>query len=337
MLFCCQMVSEAQTVPEAQTLRSARGNLNGLTPVEGTTINRRQVISQYSSLWVFSDEVTTEEKRQTLVGRSAANGIDAIYVSVFRSAFNSAGRRMFEDADVAALIQLAHSQDIEVWAAYGNVDWHTLGCDNDSFPMQRMNEVVEFNQANPETRFDGVMLDCEPDGDQAVFMPLLLELYECIFQNLHAHDLKTGAAIRFFWDEPVISLSNLSLKPGYQHLLDMDIQQVVVMGYRDFAGNGNDNGINQLDRDEVCYASDIGKARTVLVGLETGNCAPECGPEQVTFYEEGLSTMKQAAIEVADFFAQEPGFGGFSIHRYNAAFLSETGNWRSEPIALQRR
>lgn len=296
-----------------------------------------QFSNEHTSLWVFSDEVSTLAKRRTLVNRSVACGVDAIYVSVYRAIQNHSGRKMFEDADIADLIKRARERNIEVWAAYGDVDWHTQGCSQNSFPILRMNEVIEYNQANSENRFDGVMLDCEPDGNQAIFMPMLLELYGCIAQDLSNHNIRTGAAIRFFWDELVFSPIDFSFKPGYEHLLDLDIEQVVVMGYRDFAGNGDDNGINQLDRDEVYYASDIGKFRSVLVGLETGNCAPGCGPEQITFYEEGLASMKRAANEVADFFALEQGFGGFSIHRYNDAFLSETGKWQSDFVPVRHR
>ena len=48
----------------------------------------------------------------------------------------------------------------------------------------------------------------------------------------------------------------------------------------------------------------------ILVGLETSNCSPGCGPEKVTFFEEGQAAMNSEAQAVAAHFAANPSFGG---------------------------
>lgn len=118
-------------------------------------------------------------------------------------------------------------------------------------------------------------------------------------------------------------------RPAYQHILDMDLAHVVVMGYRDYAGNGcvSDGGIICLDQDEIAYASDRGKYRRVLVGLDTSECAPACGPSKVTFFEEGQSRLASQTLAVANHFAGSSGFGGFAIMGYRDSYLSGTAAW----------
>lgn len=65
----------------------------------------------------------------------------------------------------------------------------------------------------------------------------------------------------------------------------------------------------------------------ILVGLETSNCAPGCGPVKVTFFEEGQAAMDRELQTVATQFGGSRGFGGVAIHRYNASWLSGQPNW----------
>lgn len=277
-------------------------------------------------LWVFSDEISDQQHRVDLIARSAAVGVTDLYVSVYQYPPNDAGRRMYEDAAIADLISRAHRQQMNVWAAYGAPDWPELGCDPAAFPLQRMAEVLAYNRAKPKATFDGVMLDVESENGSG-----LLALYECIRGSLPAHGryaLKLGAAIRFYWDQAVDFHG--WQKPVYQHIIDMGLDQIVVMGYRDFAGPadcGLADGIICLDQDEIAYADSLrGRGnRTILVGLETGYLPGE--PEKVTFYEEGLAALEQEAGIVAAHFARSRSFAGFAIHRYGAAYLSGEGGW----------
>ncbi len=282
------------------------------------------------ALWVFSNEVSTLAARDTLVQRSAAGGVTDLYLSVYRSTLNSAGRRMYEDGDLADLISKAHLNGMAVWAAYGNTDWPAIGCSPAAWPLQRMAEVVAYNTANPTAPFDGVMLDIEPPEPQseAAFQSLLA-LYQCIRTFLPG-SLKLGTAIRFYWDSQIAFPVGGPVKKVHQHIIDLNFDKIVVMGYRDFAGTANcaqGDGLICLDQDEIAYASSASRANLILVGIETSNCSPGCGPKKVTFYEEGQSAMNSQVQVVATQFAGHSGFGGVAIHRYNAAYLSGQPNW----------
>ncbi|MFZ2616814.1 MAG: hypothetical protein WA077_12555, partial [Anaerolineae bacterium] len=286
------------------------------------------------ALWIFSDEVSTPAARDTLVQRSAASGVTDLYLSVYRSALNSAGRRMYQDSDIADLIGKAHLHGLAVWAAYGNTDWPAIGCSPSSWPLQRMAEVVAYDTANPTAQFDGVILDVEPPEPQSeAAYQSLLTLYQCTRAFLPGN-LQLAVAIRFFWDTAVAFPVGGSVKPVYQHIADLNLDHIVVMGYRDFAGTAacaEGDGLICLDQDEIAYADTLLKSNLILVGLETANCAPsECGPEKVTFYEEGQAALNSEAQLVATHFGGHISFGGFAIHRYNASYLSGLPAWPTE-------
>ena len=287
--------------------------------------------AQVQGLWIFSDEISTLAARDTLVQRSAASGVTDLYLSVYRGTPNNAGRLMYQDGDIADLIAKAHLNGLAVWAAYGNTDWPAIGCNPAAWPLQRMAEVVAYNTANPAAQFDGVILDVEPSGVQSeADYQNLLTLYQCTRTFLPSN-LQLAVAIRFYWDTPVAyPVAVPAVKPVYQHIIDLDLDQVVVMGYRDFAGTANCNesgGLICLDQDEIAYADTVLKPGLILVGLETSNCAPGCGAEYVTFFEEGQAALNSESQLVATHFGANPGFGGFAIHRYNASYLSSQPNW----------
>lgn len=287
-------------------------------------------------VWVFPDDlspnlITDQTAQQIFVDDSSDSGVTAFYLSVFQSTPNSSGRLMYEDSDIADLIQQARRNHIGVWAAYGAPDWPALGCDSIQFPLQRMAEVVNYNKENPSSaKFKGVVLDVEPPEPQsdADFQDLLT-LYQCIRDSLPNY-MGLSVAIRFFWDTPVEFKG--STKPAFQHIIDLDIDKIVVMGYRDFAGTSDCNqgdGIICLNEDEIAYADSIkGKRRDrILIGLETANCAPECGPEKVTFFEEGQMVLNSEAQFVILHFDKNASFGGFAIHRYGDSYLGELPGW----------
>ena len=289
--------------------------------------------AQVQGLWIFSDEISTPAARDTLVQRSAASGVTDLYLSIYRSALNSAGRRMYQDGDIADLIAKAHLNGLAVWAAYGNTDWPAIGCSPTAWPLQRMAEVVAYNTANPNAQFNGVILDVEPPEPQsAANFQSLLTLYQCTRTFLPSN-LKLAVAIRFYWDTLETSVAfpvDGPVKRVYQHIIDLNLDHIVVMGYRDFVGTANcaeGDGLICLDQDEIAYADTLSKPNLILVGLETSNCAPGCGAEKVTFYEEGQSALDIEKLVVATHFGGHPSFGGFAVHRYNAAYLSGQPRW----------
>ena len=295
------------------------------------------------SVWVFaspldpSNPVSNATARQSLIARAAASRVTSLYVSVYRSSdtqpTNTSSRRMYEDADIADLIASAHASTpaIKVFAAYGAPDWPSLGCGAQSFPAQRMQEVLDYNSAHATASFDGVILDIEPPVvppsaqvtpplTEADYLALLMQ-YQCL--QTQVSPLPLGAAIRFGWKDLVTF--NGARKPFYQHAMDLlpRAAPIVIMGYRDFAGTSapGSDGVVASDADQVGYALQYA-SRTVLAGLETSDPAVVGISNKETFYEEGQSVLNDVAQVVSNQFGYRSGLSGFAIHNYGGLYLS---------------
>ncbi len=283
-----------------------------------TQLGARQLTQ---AVWVYpqpgSDSVADAPARRTMIDNTAASDVTDLYVSVYQSTMNSAGRLMYPDASMADLIQQAHRKHIKIWAAYGAPDWPSLGCAANSFPMQRMADVKAYNAAHVDAEFDGVVLDVEPPEPQtrSQFQDLLT-LYQCVRNSLPqrgGNRMGLAVAIRFFWDKTV-----------YEHIIDIELDHVIVMGYRDTAGTAcPSNGIICLDQEQISYANRKGENNMILVGVETSNCCEA----NVTFYLDGQNALFEQALLVAQHFRGSRAFGGFAVHRYQDSYLSGIPGW----------
>ncbi len=289
----------------------------------------------FQAVWVDTDQITTLGARQNLVNQCAANGVNAIYISVYQSTPNSAGRYMYDDSDMAALITLAHQYGIEVWADNGAPDWPALyaASGSNSFPVQRLAEVVAYNAANPAAQFDGVMFDVEYDPTydaasnepEGTFLTQLVSFCEASLALLKPTGIQLGAAISAFWNpntDPSVPT------PVYQQIIGLGLNQIVVLGYRDFAGNSTEgNGIIGLDEDEFNYAVSTQSSTLIVAGLETQGPA-----SQQTFFGDGNATMNSVMQTVDSYFdGGLGGLAGFAIDAFGNAYLSGQTNWPDSP------
>jgi len=279
-----------------------------------------------NALWVYSvsslpNAVSDEPTRDTLIQNSATSGVTMLYVSVYQSTPNSEKRYMYEDHDIAELIAKAHAQGMQVYAAYGDSDWPTLGCDASAFPMLRMAEVIAYNNANPAATFDGAILDVEPSGTPDY--GALLELYQCFQQQAKANGMGLGVAISAFWNDTVTF--GQTTEEAYKQIVDLNLNQIVVMGYRNYAGTSDctqQDGIVCLDENVIAYANSVSRANTILVGLDTDPPSSGSLPKE-TFFSLGQAAMNAVAQSVSSQFASSnQSFGGFAVHNYRDAYLS---------------
>jgi Galactose oxidase, central domain len=326
-------------------------------PVNGTWIAAGPFHAT-QAVWVFPspsapNPVTNPTARQTLLTNAAASGVDVLYLSIYNSPANSAGRLMYDDGAIAAFITQAHSLHIRVLAAYGAPDWPAIGSSPTDFPLSRMAEVVGYNAANPAAKLDGVVLDIEPPEPQsaAAFQALLMQ-YQSIRQAL-PHDLALSIAIRFFWDMPVEFPAGSGVtKKVYEHVLDMatydfaarfqPLQNVIVMGYRNYAGVSDcavSGGIVCLDQDEINYVyvnrATLGFYDLILAGLETSDPLSTGITAQETFFGSGQAALNSVASVVLKHFGFFQGLGGFAIHNYGNSYLSASGaNWPAVNVAF---
>lgn len=273
------------------------------------------VPAKVNAVWVYSvsslpNPVTDAPTRAALVQDSSASGANILYVSVYSSTPNSAGRYMYADSDIASLIQSAHGHGILVYATYGDTDWPTLGCSSSAFPMKRMAEVIAYNAANPSATLDGVMLDVEP-GSSPDYIELF-ELYQCFQQQAQANGMGLSVAISAFWTDTVTY--GQVTAPAYEQIVDLRLTNIVVMGYRNYAGTSDctaGDGVVCLDEAVIAYANSVSQANTVLVGLDTDNPATDGSTAEETFYTLGQTAMNAVAQSVVrQFSAVNMTFGG---------------------------
>jgi len=253
---------------------------------------------------------------------SSASGVNMLYVAVYNSTPNSSGRYMYDDSDVAAFITAAHGQGMQVYAALGDADWPTYGCETSGNPYKRFADIVGYDSANPTATFDGIMLDVEP-GSNPDF-PSLLGLYQCFQQMTNANNLGLAAAISAFWNSSVTF--NSVNEPVYQQIVDLGMNNVVVMGYRNTAGTpdcSQGDGIVCLDENIIQYANSVSQSNMILVGLNTDNPATSGAAADTTFYSLGQAAMNSAAQSVySQFAAANESFGGFAVHNYRDSYLN---------------
>lgn len=295
----------------------------------GLCISVSSVHAITQALWVFpgssNNPITDTTARQALLSYTASSGVKLLYLSVYSSTANAQGRLMYDETAIADLITKAHTAGSKVFAAYGAPDWPGLGCNANSFPLQRLAEVAAYNAANSSAKFDGVILDVEPPEPQTVSAyQALLAQYQCIRDALPA-EVGLSVAIRFFWNDVIEYPAGSGVtKPVYSHVMAMSLSNVVVMGYRDFAGPSDcsNDGIICLDQDEIAAARSLGKLDLVLVGLETSDPASTGISNKETFFEEGQEALNTQAQTVADHFGILSGLAGFAIHNYQNSYLS---------------
>lgn len=280
-----------------------------------------------NALWVYKvsslpNAVTDAPTRNTLMQNSSTSGVNMLYVAVYSSTPNSAGRYMYDDSDVAAFITSAHGNGMQVYATIGDADWPTYGCEVSGSPSKRFADIVGYDSANPTATFDGVMLDVEP-GSNPDF-PSLLGLYQCFQQMTNANGLGLSAAISAFWNSTVTF--NSVTEEVYKQIVDLAMNNVVVMGYRNTAGSldcSQGDGIICLDENIIQYANSVSASNMILVGLNTDNPATSGAPAEETFFSMGQTAMNSAAQSVYNqFAAANESFGGFAIHNYRDSYLN---------------
>jgi hypothetical protein len=300
------------------------------------------------AVWVWPDPktgspITDAGGPEALVANASQSGVTELFVSVYSSTTSSTGRQMFADSVLNDLVQKAHTSkpSIEVWAAYGAPDWTTANeCDDNSFPLQRVADVLNYNQANPSAKLDGIVLDVEPAetppgaGLSRIDMVRLMFLYGCIIRK--AKPLPVAAAISAFWTA-YLGFQPHRAKPFYDWVIDESLKYVVVMGYRNTVGTIDcaSTGIACLDAPAINYWINCpsmgskgcpnGRSGNILAGLETSSSQPA----NVTFFAQGQTAMNQAARAVELAFPNG-GLGGFAIDAYQNAYLGGvSSNWPS--------
>ena len=216
-----------------------------------------------NALWVYSvtslpDPVRDGPTRSALIQNGSSSGVNMLYASVYSSTPDSQGRYLVNEGGIATFIAMAHAQGMQVYAALGDPDWPSDGCATSATPYKRFSDISGYNSANSSSRFDGIMLDVEPGSSPDFFA--LLSFYRCFQQMAGASGLGLAAAISAFWTATV-TFNNVT-EEAYKQIVDLKLNGVVVMGYRNYAGTSDctqGNGMLCLDEPIIAYADSAGQ------------------------------------------------------------------------------
>jgi hypothetical protein len=273
-------------------------------------------------VWNYSTAVATLEARSNLIDFAKTNNVNLLYV-------NTGVVLPQYPKEFSALIEQAHANGIQVYALDGDSSWALTA--NHSIALNRIQEVFDFNKAYPNTTFDGIQHDIEPyllpewttdqNGTANQFLQLLQESQDKIKNS--GTGIQFTVCIPFWYDEanpPLTVTYNGISKPLDYHILDI-ADSVVVMDYRDSAGNTTANQDGQIDhgKQEVAYAASIGKK--AIIGAETMRPDGNGIPDYVTYFDNGKAYMNAELQKVTDSFGSSPGFGGIAIHHYDSYVL----------------
>jgi hypothetical protein len=109
------------------------------------------------------------------------------------------------------------------------------------------------------------------------------------------------------------------VQKAYEQIIDLPLDHIVVMGYRNYAGNPcNDNGLICLHEEQILYAHRQKREGAVLVGLRTTSLKADSGEPIETFHGMPDQYVQDEKSRVVNQFLRYSGFGGFATHRYAA-------------------
>lgn len=106
-------------------------------------------------VWKTSTVLTPSGAAEAVRDFAKAHDINEVYVSVSRR------DDLSHNAPLLALIDLLHQSHIRVEALLDSIDADENGKPREDF-LVLAQRVVAFNEAQPQTRFDGIHLDIEP-------------------------------------------------------------------------------------------------------------------------------------------------------------------------------
>ncbi|MGP4108131.1 hypothetical protein [Virgibacillus sp. L01] len=269
--------------------------------------------------WFPNEDIDTTENREEMIEFAEEKGVNVIYLNIGER--NSDIYLKMHPEQYRKFIKLAHESDIKVYALDGASEWAKE--ENHHIPISRMLDVFEYNcHSSEDEQFDGVQFDIEPylldewdtnERGQLIqeYLSGLKILNKISKAYSQTHDFEFMVAMPFWFDgEEYETTYRGKSMPLSDHVMDT-VNSVALMAYRDFA-EGRDSITYHIEH-EMEYASKNGVK--AVVGVETQYLEPY---EKVSFFEEGEAYMNEQLEIVDKMYADEPGYGGQAIHKYQS-------------------
>jgi hypothetical protein len=149
-------------------------------------------------LWVWKGPsiLTTAKDVEKLRDFCQAQGINETYVSI-----TSHGQMMQENL-ISHLIESLHRSHVRVEALISSEDADEAGKHREKL-LNHVREIIEFNRSHPQSRFDGIHLDIEPQQrpenkgpGNLRFLPGLVEAYKAVRSMAAPAQLTVNADIQ---------------------------------------------------------------------------------------------------------------------------------------------
>lgn len=199
-----------------------------------------------------------------------------------------------------------------------------------TYVVQLMDNVLNYNIANPNAAFDGVNTDFEPDGLPdwgSTVGGEWLDNHQAIMNRKVAsgQNLNVGASIPRQMTGVTVTW-NGTKETVAEHSQDV-LDYVTELCYRDLAsGNGN---IEDEASPVVSYADQIGKP--IFIAVETTDINSSGDPAKISFYTDGDSYMEGQLNSLYSNYTSDGGFHGMAIHYYDAYRTIALNGWTAAP------
>lgn len=155
------------------------GSAGFVSGLSSNGLSSNTVSSSVHGLWAYNGNsiAASSTGAETLRNFAVAQHINAVYISALPN-----GNPQLS-GEISNLISVLHQSQIHVEALIGNSTADEPGAPRNSL-LAIVQNIIQFNQKNPTTQFDGIHLDIEPQqrpensGANALqFLPNLIETY----------------------------------------------------------------------------------------------------------------------------------------------------------------
>jgi hypothetical protein len=260
-------------------------------------------------VWDYDASVSTKENRNQLLQFSEQHHINLLFV-------NTGGVLQQHPKEYEALIKDAHKAGIRVYGLDGAANWALEA--NHHFALESIQQVLDFNKANPKTRFDGFQHDIEPYGMGQVFWDNQ-QSYGWMYLNLLKKCealVKTQKGMKFdaaipFWYDPGVKVTYDGAEKALSHYILDIVDSVSIMAFRNTAEGQISAAVNDIN-----YAASFGKK--AYISAETSQPDGDGIPAFITYYGQGIPYMEQQFKIIDDQMKNNPGYGGIAVEWYNA-------------------
>jgi hypothetical protein len=265
-------------------------------------------------LWVWKSKTVLEAPRgaETLKDFCRSEGINEVYVSYSASATSSSVSAS-DERQLAHLIGLLHGAKIQVEALLSSADADQPGKHREKL-LGEVKEIVQFDQAHPGSRYDGIHLDVEPQqrpenkgAGNLKFLPGLVDAFRAVSAVAEPAGMTVNADIQ-----------NKLLKgdAGQRKMLLSALPRVTLMMY-ELSSPGDGKSVDQK-------AEDVERASRKYLemaydGLNNGNLAKMAIALRTPDYGVLLPQMLRKLDESN---STNPHYLGWARHSYNDSLPS---------------